>query len=112
MILLRTVKCHCNKLLLLAAALAVGLLIPVLAFAQTPPVPEAVLKLPRDLSPWGMFMAADIVVKAVMIGLAFASVLTWTIWFAKAIELLIARRRVRAAGNQQLDRLGEPNGPG
>src|SRR5665213_2101289 len=59
MILLRTVKCHCNKLLLLAAALAVGLLIPVLAFAQTPPVPEAVLKLPRDLSPWGMFMAAD-----------------------------------------------------
>jgi biopolymer transport protein ExbB len=44
-----------------------------------------------------MFMAADIVVKAVMIGLAFASVLTWTIWFAKAIELMFARRRMRAA---------------
>ena len=44
-----------------------------------------------------MFMAADIVVKAVMIGLAFASVLTWTIWFAKAIELMVARRRLRAA---------------
>jgi biopolymer transport protein ExbB len=43
-----------------------------------------------------MFMAADIVVKAVMIGLAFASVLTWTIWFAKAIELLIVRRRMQA----------------
>ena len=55
------------------------------------------LRLPRDLSPWGMFMAADIVVKAVMIGLAFASVLTWTIWFAKAIELMFARRRLRAA---------------
>ena len=44
-----------------------------------------------------MFMAADIVVKAVMVGLAFASVLTWTIWFAKAIELMFARRRMRAA---------------
>jgi biopolymer transport protein ExbB len=37
------------------------------------------------------------VVKAVMIGLAFASVLTWTIWFAKAIELMAARRRMAAA---------------
>ena len=54
------------------------------------------LTLPRDLSPWGMFLAADIVVKAVMVGLAFASLLTWTIWFAKAIELLVARRRLRA----------------
>ena len=61
------------------------------------PGPEAVLKLPRDLSPWGMFMAADVVVKAVMIGLAFASVLTWTIWLAKVIELIAARRRARAA---------------
>jgi biopolymer transport protein ExbB len=55
------------------------------------------LTLPRDLSPWGMFLAADIVVKAVMIGLAFASVLTWTIWFAKAFELLTARRQLRRA---------------
>jgi biopolymer transport protein ExbB len=55
------------------------------------------LKLPRDLSPWGMFMAADIVVKAVMIGLVLASILSWTIWFAKAIELMIARRRLRRA---------------
>jgi biopolymer transport protein ExbB len=59
--------------------------------------PDIALKLPRDLSPWGMFMAADIVVKAVMVGLAFASVLTWTVWFAKAIELMLARRRMRAA---------------
>ena len=66
--------------------------------AATPaPSPEAVLKLPHDLSPWGMFIAADIVVKAVMIGLAFASVLTWTIWLAKAIELITARWRTRAA---------------
>jgi biopolymer transport protein ExbB len=59
--------------------------------------PDIALKLPRDLSPWGMFMAADIVVKAVMVGLAFASVLTWTIWFAKAIELMFARRQMRTA---------------
>jgi biopolymer transport protein ExbB len=73
---------------------------PAVATPATGPVtssPDIALKLPRDLSPWGMFMAADIVVKAVMIGLAFASVLTWTIWFAKAIELMFARRRLRAA---------------
>ena len=62
----------------------------------TAPSPDVALKLPRDLSPWGMFMAADVVVKAVMVGLAFASVLTWTIWFAKAMELMTARRRMRA----------------
>src|SRR5215831_19715949 len=71
--------------------------IPNAAAAPVPPTPGAALTLPRDLSPWGMFMAADIVVKSVMVGLVFASVLTWTIWFAKAIELMIARRRMRAA---------------
>jgi biopolymer transport protein ExbB len=44
-----------------------------------------------------MFMNADIVVKAVMIGLALASVLSWTIWFAKGIELVVARTRMRRA---------------
>jgi biopolymer transport protein ExbB len=67
------------------------------AATQTPASPDIALKLPRDLSPWGMFMTADIVVKAVMVGLAFASVLTWTIWFAKALELMFARRRLHAA---------------
>src|ERR1035441_2148854 len=77
--------------------LILGLMLPALALAQTPPpAPEITLKLPRDLSPWGMFLAADIVVKAVMIGLVFASLLTWTIWFAKVIELIAARRRLRA----------------
>jgi biopolymer transport protein ExbB len=80
-------------------AFALAIVLPAMVFAQTaePPVSDVLLKLPRDLSPWGMFMAADIVVKAVMIGLVFASVLTWTIWFAKAIELLSARRRMTAA---------------
>jgi biopolymer transport protein ExbB len=55
--------------------------------------------LPRNLSPWGMFLNADIVVKAVMIGLAFASLVTWTVWLAKTIELSskkrLARRRLK-----------------
>jgi biopolymer transport protein ExbB len=53
--------------------------------------------LPHDLSPWGMFVAADIVVKAVMIGLAFASLVTWTVWLAKSIELFAARLRAGRA---------------
>jgi biopolymer transport protein ExbB len=113
--------------LAVAALLAMSLILPSAALAQAPAVspapsapaaepalpavapaapqavapqssaPDAMLKLPKDLSPWGMFLAADIVVKAVMIGLAFASVLTWTIWLAKAIELLLARQRLRTA---------------
>jgi biopolymer transport protein ExbB len=51
----------------------------------------------HELSPWSMFMSADIIVKAVMIGLAFASLVTWTICLAKTIELSIAQRRLRAA---------------
>ena len=53
--------------------------------------------LPHDLSPWGMFMAADWVVKGVMIGLAFASLVTWTVWLAKSLELAAAKRRVSQA---------------
>jgi biopolymer transport protein ExbB len=51
-------------------------------------------ELPHDLSAWGMFLAADNVVKAVMAGLGFASLLTWTILLAKSIELVGARRRL------------------
>jgi biopolymer transport protein ExbB len=43
-----------------------------------------------------MFMNADIVVKAVMVGLAFASFVTWTVFLAKTLELFGARRRLRA----------------
>jgi len=51
----------------------------------------------HELSPWSMFLSADILVKAVMIGLAFASLVTWTIFIAKLIELTFAQRRLRAA---------------
>ncbi len=44
-----------------------------------------------------MFVSADWVVKAVMIGLAFASLLTWTVCLAKTVEVACARARARRA---------------
>jgi biopolymer transport protein ExbB len=52
-------------------------------------------QLPQDLSPWGMFEDADRLVKAVLVGLAFASLVTWTVWLAKTLELRNARNEVR-----------------
>jgi biopolymer transport protein ExbB len=57
----------------------------------------------RELSPWSMFLSADILVKAVMIGLAFASLVTWTIFIAKMIELAVAQRKLKTA----LDKIGD-----
>jgi biopolymer transport protein ExbB len=58
--------------------------------------------LPHELSPWSMFLEADVVVKVVMVSLAFASVVTWTVLVAKTLELAGARRRIHAG----LDVLG------
>jgi biopolymer transport protein ExbB len=73
-------------------ALLAGTAEPALAQAPNP-------LLPRNLSPWGMFLNADIVVKAVMIGLALASLVTWTVWLSKTVELSgqkrLARRRLK-----------------
>jgi biopolymer transport protein ExbB len=79
--------------------------------APASPAPEAATSVPnsgsrslkaetaalRELSPWSMFLSADVLVKAVMIGLAFASLLTWTIFIAKMIELAVARRKLKTA---------------
>ena len=69
------------------------------AVATTPApavsVPTA-FKLPTDLSPWGMFLSADPIVKAVLILLVLASLATWTVWLSKMIELMGAKRRARA----------------
>jgi biopolymer transport protein ExbB len=51
----------------------------------------------RELSPWSMFKSADVLVKAVMIGLAFASLVTWTIFIAKMLELTVVQRKLRSA---------------
>ena len=44
-----------------------------------------------------MFMAADVVVKSVMIGLAVASIATWAIFLVKALELFGAKARLTRA---------------
>src|SRR5262249_6641609 len=81
----------------ITSAVVVGLPLSVAnAQDQISPIQGTAI-LPRDLSPWGMFMNADVIVKAVMIGLVIASVVTWTVWLAKTIELLKARRQVRLA---------------
>src|SRR5205085_1630260 len=78
---------------------AIALCAPVVALAQDGQPGEAPVGnvlLPRDLTPMGMFYNADIVVQAVLVGLAVASVITWTVWLAKTIELIALKRRVRA----------------
>ena len=74
-----------------------GLSLPAAMAQDEPPSVQGSALLPRDLSPWGMFMNADVVVKVVMFGLVIASVVTWTVWLAKTIELLKARRKLRSA---------------
>ena len=78
---------------IVAASLAI--VAPTAALAQegAPPVVGAA-ELPRDLSPWGMFLSADPVVKAVLILLVLASIVTWTVWLAKTIELVMVKRRL------------------
>ncbi len=84
-------------------------------FRSVPTAPDAADAIPAeskllkpiaavpDMSPWSMFQSADVLVKAVMIGLAFASLVTWTIFIAKMIEMSLARRRLRRA----LGKIGE-----
>jgi biopolymer transport protein ExbB len=69
--------------------------VPSLAPSQSTETASA--ELSRDLTPLGMFASADVIVKSVMLGLVFASALTWTIWLAKTLELVAARRRLRRA---------------
>ena len=90
--------------------LTIGLVLaPAPAFA----IDEALL--PRNLSPWGMFLGADIIVKVVMVGLAIASLVTWTVWLAKTIELrrksALAVQRTRALeGRMKLAEAAERTG--
>ena len=88
-----------------AANPALGTLPGNAADSNSPPVtPEALAAealaasaaaLADDMTPWGMFQKADAIVRAVMIGLALASVLTWTLWLSKSLELFGAKRRLQ-----------------
>ncbi|MET0723652.1 MAG: tonB-system energizer ExbB [Tardiphaga sp.] len=107
------------SLKLLAALIVISLASPLTAQQATPPAAPAVSQsaatpslesapvdlskaakaVPtgglHDLSPWSMFKNADIIVQAVMLGLAFASLVTWTVGIAKAMELSAAQRRLK-----------------
>src|SRR5262249_9677987 len=85
---------------LLRGIMTLGLFaMPLSALAQetadTPVV--GIASLPRDLSPYGLYLRACPGVKGVLIGLAFASFVTWTVWLAKTVEILFGKRRVRVA---------------
>ncbi|MDD1530224.1 tonB-system energizer ExbB [Bradyrhizobium sp. WBOS7] len=82
-----------------AASTATAPAAPPVAAAPAPAKSEtsAVAPAMKELSPWVMFMSADVIVKAVMIGLAFASLMTWTVFIAKSIELSVASSRLRSA---------------
>src|SRR5690606_13396283 len=89
-------------LALTAVALAQEPAVPATPVPAPPAAPlsspsVAVATLPRDLSPWGMFLNADVVVQVVMASLVVASLFTWTIWLVKTLEIWFAKRRVRAA---------------
>ncbi|ECP0370553.1 tol-pal system-associated acyl-CoA thioesterase [Salmonella enterica] len=56
-----------------------------------------------DLSVWGMYQHADIVVKYVMIGLILASVVTWAIFFSKSVEFFTQKRRLKREQLQLAD---------
>lgn len=53
--------------------------------------------LPHDMSPLGMFFAADQVVKSVLIGLLLAALATWVVLLVKGASLLQARRAAAQA---------------
>ncbi|MGK5053427.1 tonB-system energizer ExbB [Janthinobacterium sp. RB2P8] len=53
--------------------------------------------LPHDMSPLGMFFAADQVVKSVLIGLLIAALATWVVLLVKGASLLQARRAAAQA---------------
>jgi biopolymer transport protein ExbB len=60
------------------------------------PAVVATAQAPLEFSPQAMFLRADILVKAVISALAFASFLTWTIFIAKSIELAAAQRKLKS----------------
>ncbi len=77
-----------------AAPEAAAPAIPAAPVAPGPATAPVELNVPQmALSPKDMFIHADIVVQAVMVGLAFASVVTWTVFIVKLIELAAATRR-------------------
>ncbi|EOF9218059.1 tonB-system energizer ExbB [Klebsiella pneumoniae] len=70
----------------------------------------------QDFSPIALYHHADRIVKAVILILIFASVLSWSIWSGKTLELLVRGRRMRKnlaqlVGKHSLYQCGELSTP-
>jgi biopolymer transport protein ExbB len=65
--------------------------------AEPHPAPVSASLLPQNLTPSQMFRDAHIVIKAVMLVLLLAAIVTWTVLIAKGIEIYAASRRLRRA---------------
>ncbi|HGJ5858137.1 MAG TPA: tonB-system energizer ExbB [Arsenophonus nasoniae] len=65
------------------------------ALQQEPNLLTAQRGFDQDLSIWSMYQHADMVVKAVMLGLIVASIITWALFFSKSIELIGAYRQLQ-----------------
>jgi biopolymer transport protein ExbB len=68
---------------------------PIPARSDAPPPSKSAPVALHELSPWSMFLSADPLVKAVMISLAFASLVSWTIFLAKSANLNFAQWQLR-----------------
>nr|WP_236883958.1 tol-pal system-associated acyl-CoA thioesterase [Dickeya fangzhongdai] len=77
-----------------SAPIATGTTAAATAVPSAPPGAVSSL-MSTDLSVWGMYQHADVVVKTVMIGLLLASVVTWAIFFGKSASLMGAKKRIR-----------------
>jgi biopolymer transport protein ExbB len=84
----------------LIVAMIFALAMPSLLVAQDAGSVVGTATLPRDLTPWGMYLDTDPVVKAVLIGLAIASMVTWTVWLTKTVDVVWSRRQIAAALRQ------------
>lgn len=97
------------------AAVSTATAAPVPASAA---LPASAAKPPviQDFSPIALYHHADQIVKAVVLILIFASVLSWSIWSGKTLELLLRGRQMRKnlaqlAGKHSLYQCGELSTP-
>lgn len=74
-----------------------GTAAPAAAGPALPAAPASAAQPPviQDFSPIALYQHADHIVKAVILILVFASVLSWSIWSGKTLELLLRGRRMR-----------------
>lgn len=74
-----------------------------LGLAAAPALAHAGPVVPHDITVASMFQQADWIVKTVMAILVLASVMTLSIWIAKALEVISGRRKIAGSLRQLVD---------